>query len=117
MLIFKFLHPQATPDMLGLIPAFFVDTDPRPAVDQINERYAHGGGWFDLKVGEKGFTHDEQGSLLFPEDPPLPALAEAWLHKTHVPGSNPPPERIVIHVHGFVAIHQPDGSFRVGRLD
>lgn len=117
MLLFKFLHPQATEDMLGLIPAFFVDRDPRTAVEQINERYAHGGGWFDLAVGPGKFTLDEQGSLLYPEDPPLPALAEAWLHRDHVPGNNPPAERIVIHVHGFVAIHQPDGSFRVARLD
>lgn len=119
MLVFKFLHPQATEDMLGLIPVFFVDRDPRGAVEQINKRYAHGGGWFDLAVGEGKFTLDEQGSLLYPEDPPLPALAEAWLHGRDdtVYPDGVERERIVIHVHGFVSIHQPDGSFRVARLD
>lgn len=118
MLLFIALDLRCTPDHLGLIPAFFMDSDPRPAVEQINDRYAHGGGWFDLKVGERGFKAADDGKkLLYPGDPPLHALAEAYLHRDHVPGNNPPRERIVIYQHGFVAIYQPDGSFRVARLD
>lgn len=110
-------HGISVDDAVGLIPAFLSDYDPRGAVEQIHERYAHGGGWFDLKVGSGGFTMTEDGVLQYPEDPDLPALAEAWLHRDHVPAGNPPPERIIVHAGAFVSVHQPDGSFRVSRLD
>ena len=32
-------------DILGLLPMIFDSNDPRPAREQANERYAHGGGW------------------------------------------------------------------------
>lgn len=113
MLSFSFLDPRVTPDHIGLIPAFFVELDPRDAIDQINERYAHGGGWFDLKVGERGFRQfDDFAKLHYPGDPPLHAYAEATLHL-----GTDKPERIVIYESGFVAIIQADQSFRVSRLD
>ena len=115
MIQFTFLRPDATEDHLGLIPAFFVERDPRPAVDQINERYAHGGGWFDLKVGERWFTMDSGGVLRYPEDPPMPPLAEAMLHDCGTPEHKG--ERILIYSAGFVAVVQGDNSFRVARLD
>lgn len=119
MLNFKYIDPRCTPDHLGLIPDFFLDSDPRPAVEQINDRYRHGGGWFDLKVGRGGFKLLANGALKYPEDPALPALAEAWLHA--LPNTVYPDgverERIVVHAGAFVSIHQPDGSFRVSRLD
>lgn len=119
MLDFKMLDRRYDQEALGFIPAFLVEADPRPAVDQINERYAHGGGWFDLKVGEpKGFRMiGADNYLLYPGDPPLHRIAEAVLHGDHVPGCNPPRETIAIYEHAFVAIIQPDGSFRVSRLD
>lgn len=119
MLQFKKLHPRCTEDHLGAIPFFLMDSDPRPAVEQFNDRYRHGGGWFDLKVGPKGFVYRDDGALVYPQDPPLPALAEAWLHA--LPNTVYPDgverERIVVHAGAFVSIHQPDGSFRVSRLD
>lgn len=49
----------------------------------------------------------------------VPLLAEAWLHA--LPNTVYPDgverERIVVHAGAFVSIHQPDGSFRVSRLD
>lgn len=113
MLTFMFLDARVTPDHIGFIPAFLTELDPRPAVEQINERYAHGGGWFDLKVGERGFrAMDDYRVLKYPQDPPLQAYAEATLHL-----GTDKPERIVIYESGFVAVIQSDGSFRVARLD
>lgn len=119
MLNFKYIDSRCTPDHLGLIPDFFLDSDPRPAVEQINDRYRHGGGWYDLKVGRGGFKLLANGALKYPEDPALPALAEATLHgaENRVYPDGVERERIVIHTGGFVSIHQPDGSFRVARLD
>lgn len=112
-------HGYTLDDATGLIPEFFIDRDPRPAIEQINERYAHGGGWFDLAVGEGKFTMTEDGTLQYPEDPDLPALAEAWLHadENKVYPDGVERERIIVHAGAFVSVHQPDGSFRVGRLD
>lgn len=45
MMVWKFLNPEMTVEQLGYIPLFFAADDPRPAAEQLNERYAHGGGW------------------------------------------------------------------------
>jgi hypothetical protein len=37
-------HPRARYDMLGFIPQFLDDADPRPAREQLHSAYAHGGG-------------------------------------------------------------------------
>ena len=113
MLSFSRLDPRVTDDHLGLIPAFFTENDPRPAIEQVNERYAHCGGWFDFKVGPKGFkTMDDHRVLKYPDDPPMHAYAEATLHL-----GTDKPERIIIYESAFVAIVQSDGSYRVSRLD
>lgn len=68
-----------------------LDTDPQQVVERAAEAGltgvviigfdAHGGGWFDLKVGERGFrAFDNFTKLHFPGDPPLHAYAEATLH-------------------------------------
>lgn len=117
MLQFAFLDARATLDHLGFIPEFFDNADPRPAIEQINDRYAHGGGWHDLKVGgDRGFRQFDRGlKLHFPGDPPLHAIAEATLHPDASDGL--PVERIVIYEHAFVAVFQADGTFKVARLD
>lgn len=117
MLHFKSLDPRySLDDAVGLIPMFLVESDPRPAAEQIAERYC--GGWFDLKVGPKGFRIiGEDELLLYPGDPPLRRLAEATLHGEEATFGNLPMERIVVYQSAFVVIHQTDGSFRVSRLD
>ena|SRR3990172_9240550 len=89
--------------VLGLIPEFFYANDPRPAKEQINERYAHGGGWHPLAK----FTMLDSRAIKYPGDNPMKVMAEARL------GS----ETILVYAHGFVCILQDDGSFEVSRLD
>lgn len=115
MLQFTKLDPRVTDEHLGLIPFFLVEEDPRPAVEQIEERYAHGGGWRDLKVGAGGFTMDAGGCIKYPGDPRMRPYAEAMLHDCGTPEHKG--ERILIYESGFVAIAQGDNSFRVARLD
>ena len=101
-------HPLMTPERLGLIPSFLDDDDPRPAWEQINERYAHGGGWRPTK----GFTLlgdtmtlqyvDEEG----PEEPISP-LAICWFHD----------ELLCFYDCDWLAIFQRDETFEVSRLD
>lgn len=95
---------NSRPDDLGLIPSFFLDSDPRPAREQLNERYAHGGGWHPMT----GFTLDSNKlTLNYPEDPPLRMLAMANLHH----------EKIMLFEYSWMVIQQKDGSYEVGRVD
>ena len=88
---------------IGFWPEMFSETDPRPAAEQINERYAHGGGWQPIK----GFEL-EGNMLVYFDDQPFRPLAMAMLHGK---------ELLVLFQHDFVAIIQPDKSFEVSRMD
>jgi hypothetical protein len=89
--------------MLGFIPSMLSASDPRPAREQLNAAYGHGGGW-DPFVG---FEMNPDGSLHYPGDPPVLALAEAKLRD----------ETIRFYEYEWVAVIQPDGSFEVCRMD
>jgi len=101
--MWELLHPDMRPDMLGLLPFWLDDEDPRSAREQFNEHYAHGGGWRPMK----GFKLTVGNKLLYPDDPPLVPLAQAWLRE----------QLIVFYEHAWVAIIYPDRSFEACRMD
>lgn len=103
MLDWIMLDPKMTPEMLGFIPKFLNENDPRPAREQFNENYAHGGGWSPFE----GFTMLPNGDLEYPGDPVYSLLAEAHLRD----------EKIRFYDYSWVAIVQPDGSFEISRMD
>ena len=88
--------------MLGFIPAFLNENDPRPAREQFDERYRAGGGWRPTK----GHTL-KNGVLKYPGDPPQKYFAVILFRD----------EQILFFPHAFVAILQRDGSFEVARMD
>lgn len=102
MLHFMLKHPRATQEMLGFIPEFLSTQDPRPAVEQLDANYSHGGGWHDFE----GFKMTETG-IKYPGDPEMKLLAEAKLRD----------ETIRVYECAWVAVVQPDGSFRICRMD
>ena len=91
------------PNELGLLPDFIDQNDKRPAREQFDANYQHGGGWRPMK----GFTN--KGMVLHsPEDPPLEPIA-MWPLRD---------EMIVVYRYGLVAIFQTKtGDFEVARLD
>jgi len=103
LLHWELLHPRMTKEHLGLIPAWLTTNDPRPAREQIDGWYQHGGGWnpFD------GFKMNALYHLIYPDDPPLVPLAKAQLRN----------ETILFYRHSWVAIVQHDGTFEVARID
>lgn len=104
MMLWTMLHPQATMDHLGLIPEFLAADDPRPAREQFNENYAHGGGWRPFK----GFTVLAGGRAIeYPGDPARPALAMTMLHG----------ETIMVYTGAWVAIFKQDGTVEIARMD
>jgi hypothetical protein len=84
----------------------FSEEDPRPARDQINDRYAHGGGWSPLTPNRWKIV-SEEGHIQYPGDPPLPPLFQWNLHE----------EVLRLYSHGLVMIIAPDGSFEISRMD
>ena len=99
----KMLHPQMTIAHLGYIPLWLSDLDPRPAREQLDQGYRHGGGWQPFH----GFSLLEDNSIQYPGDPPLKPLADAKLRK----------ETIMFYQHSWVGIIQPDRSFEIARMD
>lgn len=96
-------HPRATMSMLGYLPSFLNEADPRPAKEQFHTAYGHGGGWNSFP----GFTMLSSGDIQYPGDPPVPLLYETKLRD----------ETIRFYLHAWVAIIQPDGSFEISRMD
>jgi hypothetical protein len=103
MIRFTLLHPKMTQEHLGFIPEMLDERDPRPAQQQLDAGYQHGGG-FDPFVG---FTLHADNSLTYRNDPPLRPLALTLLRD----------ELIVYYRHSWVAIIQPDRRFVAARMD
>jgi hypothetical protein len=95
-------------DLLGEIPDWTVEADPRDAVTQLDSHYGHGGGWHDSPRGVKLVDADNVNArLLYPGDPPYRAVARWQLRD----------ERIILFASAYVAVVQPDGTFRTCRMD
>lgn len=94
----------AMTDVLGFIPDFLDDEDPRGAREQIDAGYQHGGGW-------RQYTHfalnPETLSLTYPGDPVMMPLVVTKLRD----------EVIAVYQHGWTMILSPGGEYTVARLD
>jgi len=97
------LQKGVTPEVFGIIPAWLDEEDPRPAAEQIDEHYQHGGGWDPFK----GFKLNKDGSIVYPGDEPLQPLAVIKLRD----------ELITMYPHAWVLILQTDGTFEICRMD
>jgi hypothetical protein len=103
MTTWALLDPRVTPEHLGLLPMMLDTNDPRPAREQLDSNYQHGGGWRPFN----GFKLRRDNALVYPGDPPTIPLAMTMLRD----------ELIVFYESEWVAIIQPDRSFEVCRLD
>ena len=97
------LHRDFTPEMLGHIPGWLNEDDPRPAREQIDANYLHGGGWRP----QSKFKRLAGLALQYPGDPPLMPLAFTVLHD----------ELVVLYDAEYIGILQTDDRFEVARVD
>jgi hypothetical protein len=95
------LPPEEALALLGYIPDFLDETDPRPAKEQIDDRYI--GGW----MPQPGWTIGPDGSFRYPGDPPMVPQVSIEFNG----------ELLLLLRYSFLAIVQRDGSFEVARLD
>jgi hypothetical protein len=92
------------PEELGLLPDFIDQNDPRPAREQFDANYQHGGGWHPIP----GFENTKGVSIAYPGDKEYHPIA-MWPLRG---------ELIVVYRHSLVAIFQTGtGDFEVARLD
>lgn len=97
------------PDALGFLPEQILATDMRPVREQLQERYAHGGGWKPFN----GFKTNQIDTadrmvLSYPGDPPQRMLAEC-----HHPNG----EHIRLFESHWLMVQQKDGSYEISRVD
>lgn len=98
------LEPGTPAEALGLLPLFIFPGDPRPAAEQLQERYAHGGGWSPLQGWR---LNRETREAQYPGDTRLCAIAWARLRS----------EELLFFPYAWLAIVQPDGAFAISRID
>jgi hypothetical protein len=90
--------------ILGYIPQIIFAGDPRPVHEQINDRYAHGGGFKPMK----GWSFDPKTHYLrYPGDPAYRPLARAEIND----------EMVYVYPHAWVCVVASDGTFEVSRMD
>lgn len=101
------IHPRASMDMLGNIPLFISEDDPRSAREQINANYIYGGwrpmGGFVMQSNLLSWPAGGDG----PDNRPRILIAEARLRD----------ETIRFYDGSWLAIIQADGTFEVSRID
>jgi hypothetical protein len=105
MIVWEKLDKRAVMDNLGLIATFLDWDNPDPARKQLNDNYAHGGGWNPQPKFE--MADPASGVLQYPGDPPLHPLFKAHLRD----------EIVRVYDYGYVSITQPDGTFEAARMD
>lgn len=91
------------PDILGLLPFMLDDKDPRPAREQFDANYQHGGGWHPVK----GFKKLGDFKLKYPGDPAMAPIAMCKFRD----------ELVMFYPHAFVMVLQKDNTFEVARMD
>ena len=101
-----YLHPSG-PDLVGFIPTFLSESDPRPASEQFNERYAFGGGWRPMDGWRHSHQPDKGLTITYPGDPTYRPVASITLRD----------ETIWVYQHAWVAIEAASGSVEISRMD
>lgn len=103
MLTFNILDNGYSEYDLGYVPGFFSEEDPKTAAEQINENYAHGGGWMPMKKWERvGDT-----GIRYPGDETIYPVAMAHLRD----------ETIYLYESAWMMIVQANNDFEVARID
>jgi hypothetical protein len=104
MSIWIMMDTRFGPDVLGFLPDIILSSDRRPVKEQLQDRYAHGGGYRHIP----GFTMDEYNVMTYPGDPPYKPTAAAMING----------ELVIFYRQGsLLAILKSPTEFEVTRVD
>lgn len=95
-------------NMAGFLPWILQAVDPRPARDQLDDRYSHGGG-YRPRPGFTNLEPDSPATIQYPGDPTFHEVARSSLPITG--------ETLILFDSSFMAIVQKDGSWAITRVD
>jgi hypothetical protein len=90
-------------ETIGPILFWLDEEDPRPAAEQLDENYQHGGGWSPFK----GFKLLKNGDIQYPGDEPLAPICAAGFRR----------ELLLFYPFAWVMIMQKNGTFEICRMD
>jgi hypothetical protein len=105
MTLWLALDKRFRPEQLGFLPEILTDSDPRSVKEQLEDRYAHGGGWRPITGMH---MNPETRVMYFPGDPPFKPAALTEIGEEVV---------IFYPLCSLLAVIQPDGSYQVTRVD
>lgn len=101
------LDKRFHPSQLGFLPDILLSNDKRTVREQLEDRYAHGGGWRPFPEGHFKLNRMTM-TLKFPGDPLFKPIAFTQIGD----------ETVVFYPNcSLLAIIQPDGKFEVSRVD
>ena len=97
------------PGAAGIVPEFLDPDNALSAKDQIDQAYAHGGGWreFDGFTLKLDWADPRNCELLYPGDPPMSAKAYCLFGE----------ELVVLYDFDWCSVSRPSGTCHVARLD
>ena len=108
-------HSRAA-DLVGFIPSFLPASD-RPAADQFNQYYAHGGGWSPMQGWEHFYdtlrspTGETIADALFIKYPGDPTYQPVAMIETDI-------ERVWVYQYAWVAIENKEtDAVEIARMD
>lgn len=91
----------------GFLPELLSVNDPRPAAKQLQETYAHGGGWRPMKGWIVRNPMSDAPVIEYPGDPAMSPVSEARLRD----------EKLFLYDYSWLLIIQSDGSYEIARVD
>lgn len=101
---------------LGYLPEIISCSDPRPVVDQVNDRYAHGGGWYPMKP-KKWILDRESMTLTYPVSEDEAAYCEPEVYEPYARTRVLSGEMVYVYAHSWVLIDRGGDDWEVSRMD
>jgi hypothetical protein len=98
-----FLFGDTSPEQLGSLPYWLDPADKRPAKEQLDAHYQHGGGWRPFE----GFKMTTGWGIKYPGDEPLEPIGFLRFRD----------EVVIFYPCSWVLILQDDKSFEICRMD
>lgn len=94
----------SNPRVVGYLPHIIQETDPRPVIDQVKERYV--GGWWPFEGFELVKNKDGSYQLEYPGDRPMKERSRATLRD----------ETVVLFEYDWVAVIN-GSAHQIARMD
>lgn len=110
--MWEILNYQHGFESLGYLPQI-IHAGGGPVVDQVNERYAHGGGWHPMQP--KKWILNRDGMILFYPIPEEEGGDEAYFPIAMLKVSDQ--ETVYVYDHAWVLIDRGGDDWEVSRMD